>query len=124
MLCLDKLGFVLSICFLKEKYFWKLVCLICTSLLIFQLSLDYFLIKPTVSTLKKVPLSPDYIPDILICRGEGFKKRNLKEHGYNSVGKYINGYGNNGKFVGWNGLHDIDPLRKQFKHSIQQYVSF
>ena len=79
---------------------------------------------PTVSSLEEIELSPDIIPDVQICRGVGFKKKNLIKHGYDSVGKYNKGYGNNGKFVGWNGLLDFNPLRKQFKHSIQQYFSF
>ena len=74
---------------------------------------------PTVSSFEKMELSPEFIPDILVCRGEGFKENNLKKHGYNSVRKYVNGYGDTRKFVGWNGLLDLNPLRKQLKHSNQ-----
>ena len=124
MLCLDNIRCVFSNCFMKEKYFWKFVFLICTILLVFQLFLNYFSIMPTVSSFEKIEWSSDIIPDILICRREGLRRKHLIKHGYNSVVKYNMGYGNNGKFVGWNGLLDYNPLRKQFKHSIQTNCIF
>ena len=123
MLCLEKIASVLSNCFIKEKYFWKIVCFSCTVFLVFQLILDYFYTMPTGSTFEKIELSPNVTPDILICRSEGFFIKNLEKHGYKShLYQYMNGLGQHGKFIGWNGINDTDPLRKPFKHFIKNYV--
>ena len=122
-----KIGCIFSYCCIQEKYFWKLICFICSSFLALQLFLDYFLIAPTVSSFERLQLSPDFTPDILVCNGEGFVKRNLEKHGYNSTFQtfnYMTGLGENGSFVGWNGLLNIDSLRKQFEHFIQTMHNF
>ena len=114
MFCLEKIGCVFSYCCIQEKYFWKLICFICSSFLALQLFLDYFLIAPTVSSFERIQLSPDFIPDILVCNGEGFVR----------TFNYMTGLAENGTFVGWNGLFDIDSLRKQFEHFIQTMYIF
>ena len=129
MFCLEKVGCVFSYCCIQEKYFWKLICFICSSFLALQLFLDYFLIAPTVSSFERLQLSPDFTPDILVCDGEGFVEKSLEKHGYKSTFSnlnyitgpfnYMTGLEENGTFFGWNGLQNIDSLRKQFKHFIK-----
>ena len=106
---------ILSAFFQQEKYFWKLLCLCCTGILVFQLLEDYLWIKPTVSSFEQVSLSSDMFPDILVCREAGFDPIKLGKYGYKKVSKYVDGVGDTGTFVGWSGLHNMDPLRKQVK---------
>ena len=104
-----------SACFVKEKYFWKVLCLCCTALLLFWLLMDFFWIKPTVSTEEKINLSQDIFPNILVCRENGFDQKQLESYGYPSSFGYFTGIDKNNTFVGWSGLDNTDPLRKAFK---------
>ena len=56
-LCKVTLSGIVLILFVKEKYFWKLLCLGCTGFLLMKLVIGYFCLKPTVSTVEEINLS-------------------------------------------------------------------
>ena len=116
-LCSERIGKSFSACFVNEKYFWKVLSICCTVLLLIQLLWDFFWIKPTVSSFETIKLSQDIFPDILVCKDNGFELKELERYGYshNKIGDYVYGIGKNNKFVGWSGLDRSDPLRKAFK---------
>ena len=112
-LCKDTLSGIILILFVKEKYFWKLLCLGCTGFLLIQLFLDYFCLKPTVSTVEEIKLSQNHFPDVLVCLDNGFDYRQMERHGYNTNFQYFTGLSRGNKnFIGWNGLNGTDPFRK------------
>ena len=100
----NKIGYFFSLCFLKDQYFWKLLCVCCAGFLGLDLLLECFMVKPTVSSFQQMSLVPGDIPDILVCKDVGFDPEQLGIYGYSNVSKYNDGIGNNGKFVGWSGF--------------------
>ena len=111
-LCKDTLSGIVSILFVKENYFWKLLCLSCTGFLLMQLFMDYFSLKPTVSTVEEIKLSQNDFPDVLVCLGNGFDHRRMERYGYESDFQYFTGLRQGINFIGWNGLNVSDPFRK------------
>ena len=107
----DKIRQLLLVCFVQEKYLWKLLCVCCTGFLALQLLLDCFLVKPTGSSFQQLPLAAENIPDILVCREIGFDPRKLRKYGYTKVSEYYDGMDISGKFVGWSGMENYEPLR-------------
>ena len=59
-----------------------------------------------------VPLSAEEVPDMLVCREDGFDKKKLELYGFNQkkISEYIKGR-NDKKFIGWSGTNGSDPLR-------------
>ena len=108
---MDKIGELLSLCFIKEKYFWKLVCVSCTATLVLELLIKCFLIRPTGSSFEQIQLNPNDVPNMLVCKEIGFEPRQFWKYGYEKVSKYNDGIANTGKFIGWSGLKNIDSLR-------------
>ena len=112
-LCKDTFSGIVFILFVKEKYFWKLLCLCCTGFLLIQLFMDYLCLKPTVSTVEEIKLSQNHFPDVLVCLENGFDNWQMEHHGYNTSFQYFTGFsGGNKNFIGWNGLNRTDPFRK------------
>ena len=106
-----KLTRLLSLCFTQEKYFWKLICVSCTCVLVLELMLKCFVIRPTSSSFEQIQLSQNDIPNILVCKEIGFDPRKLGKYGYAKVSRYNAGIANTGRFIGWSGLENMDPLR-------------
>ena len=109
----DMIGNIIGSLFIHEKYCWKHLCIAYTGYLVIDNLLDYLIIKPTFSSLENKHLLPEDIPDILVCREVGFDHEKLFKHGYKKVSKYNDGVAINGKFVGWSGLNQTHPLRKE-----------
>ena len=118
---ITNIGRIFSSCFIQEKYFWKFLCVFCSGVLTLHLLREWILVKPTGSSYQQVPLAISDIPDILVCRKEGFHPGKLKEYGYEKAGKYYDGVSSNGMFVGWSGLHNFDPIRNLYDFYISIY---
>ena len=101
-----------SALFVKEKYAWKLACLVCTGLLLFQIFEDYFIAKPTVSSVDELDLSEIQFPDLIICTQSGFDKIGLADYGYNTSWNYFTGKNHLENFIGWSGMDNINPFRR------------
>ena len=110
-LTITNIGGIFSVWFIQEKYFWRLLCAFCSGVLTIHLLTEWIVVKPTGSSYQQVPLSVLDIPDILVCRREGFHHGKLREYGYQKTSKYNDGVASNGMFVGWSGLHNLDPIR-------------
>ena len=108
---------IFSILFVKEKYVWKLACLVCTGLLLIQIFEDFFINKPTVSSVDELDLSDIQFPDLIICREDGFNKRWLVELGYNKSWNYFIGRDHLQNFIGWSGKGNKDPFRRDLNIS-------
>ena len=108
---------IFSILFVKEKYIWKLACLVCTGLLLIQIFEDFFINKPTVSSVDELDLSDIQFPDLIICREDGFNKRWLVELGYNKSWNYFIGRDHLQNFIGWSGKGNKDPFRRDLNIS-------
>ena len=109
---MDQVAGVFCACFVKEKYFWKLLCFCCTALLVHQILVDFLFVKPTGSTVERVKLSEDMFPDIIVCKDEGFNKEKLRGHGYDTVFGYATGGVHpHETLVGWGGNSSTDTLR-------------
>ena len=108
---------IFSTLFVKEKYVWKLACLVCTGLLLIQIFEDFFINKPTVSSVDELDLSDIQFPDLIICREDGFNKRWLVELGYNKSWNYFIGRDHLQNFIGWSGKGNKDPFRRDLNIS-------
>ena len=73
----------------------------------------FFWEKPTASSFEYVRLQEDSVPDILVCRDDGFDVKKLAGFGYNQkkISEYVKGR-NDQHFIGWSGGDGSDPLRK------------
>ena len=107
-----------SALFVKEKYAWILICLCGTSLLLFEILVDFFIAKPTVTSVEAVNHSEISFPDVLVCLGDGFDSRALKQVGYEDSFHYILGQDTHGNFIGWNGLDNEDSLRRDLDKNV------
>ena len=96
----------------KEKYIWKVFCIFCTFILFLQLFADYFIVKPTVSSVAEISLEQVYFPDVFVCLENGFDKKRLNLHGYDSSGNFYFGINQAQDFIGWSGFDTLDPFRK------------
>ena len=96
---------------LREKFAWTLACICCTGLLCYEILMDFFIGKPTVSSVEEINLSEINFPDVLVCVQNGFSKENLKRFGYGDGFLYYVGQNKLTHFIGWNGLHNEDPFR-------------
>ena len=103
---------ICSACFLQESYFWKILCIFCTFFHLLSLLVSCFLERPTVISYETKPLSAEEVPDLLVCREDGFDKKKLELYGYNQkkISEYIKGR-NDKQFIGWSGTNESDPLR-------------
>ena len=108
---------IFSTLFVKEKYVWKLACLVCTGLLLIQIFEDFFINKPTVSSVDELDLSDIQFPDLIICREDGFNKRWLVELGCNKSWNYFIGRDHLQNFIGWSGKGNKDPFRRDLNIS-------
>ena len=86
--------------------------LICTGLLLIQIFQDFFIGKPTISSVHELDIFDIQFPDLIICRQDGFNKSGLGEHGYNTSWNYFIGRDYLQNFIGWSGRDNIDPFRR------------
>ena len=117
MAWLNKKQNICSTLFVKEKYAWKLACLVCTGLVLTQIFEDFFFDKPTVSSVDELDISYIQFPDLIICLQDGFDKTGLVEHGYNTSWNYFIGRDHLQNFIGWSGRDNIDPFRRDLNIS-------
>ena len=102
---------ILSSLFFEEKYLWKLICLCCTGLLLVQIFLNFFFVKPTVTSVERTNLSKINFPDIIVCFEDGFDKEKLDYYGYPDSYRYFLGQSKD-NFIGWSGIENEDSFRK------------
>ena len=95
----DKIRQLILVCFVQEKYLWKLLCVCCTGFLALQLLLDCFLVKPTGSSFQWMPLCAGDVPNILVCNEVGFEPRQLRKYEHKKVSDYNDGIDITGKVM-------------------------
>ena len=97
--------------FMREKYVWTVTCICCTGLLFHEIFMDFFVAKPTITSVEETNLSEIDFPDVLVCVQNGFSRKMLKRYGYDDSFGYFVGQDEWGNFIGWNGLNNEDPFR-------------
>ena len=85
-----------------------MICLCCTGSLLIESFVDYFKIKPTVSSFHKVRLSEISFPDVLVCYENGFDEKKMNLYGYKASGYYYRGWDNQNNLIGWSGINEQD----------------
>ena len=103
---------IYSFLFSKEKCFWYLISISCTGFLLKGIFMDFFVLKPTVSSRTELALSEVRFPDILVCLEIGFDQKKLEDYGYTSSYWYYQGTNNQRNFIGWNGDDGNDPIQR------------
>ena len=96
---------------MKEKYACIIACICCTGLLCYEISLEFFVVKPTASSVEEINLAEIKFPDVLVCVRNGFSRKMLKRYGYDNSFEYYVGPDKFANFIGWSGLNNEEPVR-------------
>ena len=70
---------------------FQLLCASFTIVFIFEEMYTYYVIKPTVEHAEVQELTPETVPEILVCADPGFDEHNLVENGYDEIYNYALG---------------------------------
>ena len=96
---------------MREKYACIIACICCTGLLCYEIVLEFFVAKPTATSVEEIKLSKIKFPDVFICVQNGFNRKMLNHYGYGGSFSYFVGQDRFANFIGWNGLNNEEPLR-------------
>ena len=79
-----------------------LICTLLTVYLICQELFNFFIVKPTITSIEEETLKSVDIPDVVICLEPSFDFGVLKKYGY-IKDTYYRGSMDGKSFTGWNG---------------------
>ena len=95
----------------REFGIFKIVFGTLTLFLIYQEILVFLVVRPTSTSIELKMITPDLMPDIIICPQPGFHIPALRKNGYHNSFWYSLGMNTSETFLGWSGNNSLGTLQ-------------